>query len=97
MSAKACLVTATMADGTRHSVEVTAETLFEAAAEAAGLLCKNAWVGVVGPATKFEVKVQEPAVVHHVTMQQLMRWLDGATPSPNEMVRKKKLKERLAS
>jgi hypothetical protein len=44
----------------------------------------------------FGVEVKEPAVRHQVTMLQIRRWLDGATKSPNELVRKERLKRSLA-
>jgi hypothetical protein len=44
-------------DGIRHSVEVNAERLFEAAAEAAGLLQKNDWTAPIGgPGSGFRWK-----------------------------------------
>jgi hypothetical protein len=33
---------------------------------------------------------------HTLSVQQIKRWLDGASISPNEMVRKQKLKAMLA-
>lgn len=36
-------------------------------------------------------------VKHEVTLQEVQRWLDGASTSPNDMVRKLKLKEMVAS
>jgi hypothetical protein len=49
----------------------------------------------LGPGTHLEVRVHEPAVTHTLSLQQLKRWLDGATISPNEKVKKEKLKELL--
>ena len=48
-----------------------------------------------GPATRLDVQVNTPAVRHEVTVQQIQRWLKGASISPNEMVRKAKLKAML--
>ena len=50
----------------------------------------------IGTATKLEVKVREPATKHTVTMWQIQRSLDEATPSPNERVKKDRLKALLS-
>jgi hypothetical protein len=46
----------------------------------------------IGAATKIEVAVREPATIHTVTLQQIERWLSGATISPIERVRKERLR-----
>ena len=90
---RTCLVSLTDARGIRHSVEVVAETLFEAAILGLGILRSDTWVeGAVGAATKIEGEVREPATKHAVTLQQIERWLSGATISPNERVKKDRLK-----
>jgi hypothetical protein len=55
------------------------------------------WIERVGPATVFDVEVREPATKHAITLQQIERWLDGATASPNEGVKKAKLKNLMLS
>jgi hypothetical protein len=97
MPAKTCLVSITDHKGSRHSVEVSAETLFEAAAEAAGLFRKHDWIEGVGDGARFEVEVKQPNVRHQVSMPQIKKWLEAAPTSPSELIRKKKLKELLAS
>src|SRR4051812_5959583 len=97
MAAKTCIVSITDPKGSRHSVEVSAETLFEAAAEAASLLRMNAWIEGVGDGARFEIEVKQPTVRHQVSMPQIKKWLEAAPTSPSELVRKKKLKELLAS
>ena len=52
--------------------------------------------GVIGPAVPLEVEVRAPVTKHTITLSQVKRWLDGAVNSPNEMVKKTKLKELLA-
>jgi hypothetical protein len=39
----------------------------------------------------------EPAAVHFLLVAQLTRWLDGGATNPAELVKKKRLKELLAS
>ena len=50
------------------------------------------WVSGDGPGATLEVSVVPPAVKHSVSVQQVVRWLDGVTTSPKERVKKEKLK-----
>jgi hypothetical protein len=95
MAPRTCLVSLTDLRGTKHTVEVNADSLYEAAALGLSHLKKNAWVPKPGPATMLEVEVREPTVRHQVSVQQLTRWVDGASTSPNEQVTKQKLKAML--
>jgi hypothetical protein len=51
--------------------------------------------GIIGLATRLEIQILEPGVVQTVSVQQIRRWLSGATASPNERVRKDRLKAML--
>jgi hypothetical protein len=42
--------------------------------------------------TVLVIKVREPITKHAISIQQVERWLDGATASPNEAVKKARLK-----
>ena len=97
MTAKACRVSFTDLDGVRHSVEVTADSLYEAAVLGLRALKKSAWVEAVGPGTRLEIQVMEPAAVHVLLVAQLTRWLDGGATNPADFMKKKRLKELLAS
>jgi hypothetical protein len=44
-----------------------------------------------------DIEVREPAARHAITMMQVQRWLEAASTSPNEGVKKAKLKDLLAS
>jgi hypothetical protein len=96
MPPKTCTVSVSGVRGSRHSVEVLADTLYEAAALGLKLLRDDGWVDQPGPATRLQIEVKAPAVRHEVTVQQIQRWLEGASISPNEMVRKAKLKAMLS-
>lgn len=50
-----------------------------------------------GPATRLDVEVKEAVVRHKVTIQQVQKWLDESGTNPNEIARKRKLKELSAS
>ena len=53
---------------------------------------QDPWLERVGPATVLDVEVRQPATRHAVTLQQVERWLAGATPNPTEASKKAKLK-----
>jgi len=76
----------------RHTVEVQAESLYEAAILAVRTFKADPWIEDLGPSTPLEIEVREPAAKHAITMHQVERWLNGASVSPNEMVKKTKLK-----
>jgi hypothetical protein len=96
MSPKACSVSCACTTGVRHTVEVTAESLYEAAVLGLSLLKKHGWVDPIGPGTEIQVQVKEPPVTHSVSVSQLKRWVEGIAVSPDELLRKNRLKALLA-
>jgi len=82
--------------GVRHSVEVTSESLYEAAILGISLLRRDEWADPIAPGTPLEIQVREPATTHVVTVAQLRRWVDGVAVSPDETLKKRRLKELLA-
>jgi hypothetical protein len=89
---RSCAVSFKDVRGVRHTAEVEAESLYEAAVLAVTRFRKDPWIEQVGPGTVLDVEVREPATRHALSLQQVERWLDGATSSPNESVKKAKLK-----
>ena len=73
-----CTVSFTSATGISHSVTVEAETLFEAAGLGLGRLKADGWVEGLGPGSKLEIEVREPATCHTVSVQQLQRWIGSS-------------------
>jgi hypothetical protein len=96
VAARTCIVTVIDLRGIRQSVEVTAETVFEGAARALSALRRDAWIDGIGPATRLEIQVPQPAVTHTVTVQQLERWANGSAVNPDERIRKDQLQAILA-
>jgi len=82
--------------GVRHSVEVTAETLYEAVGLGLSVLSKEGWADQIAPGTELQVEVREPATTHTVTVAQLRRWCDGVAVSPDEVLKRKRVKAMLA-
>jgi hypothetical protein len=92
MAAKICSVSFVDVRGVRHGVEVEAESLYEAAVIAVRRFRKDPWVEQVGSAVVLDVEVREPSTKHAISLQQVERWLVGATTNPNEASKKAKLK-----
>jgi hypothetical protein len=92
---RTCTVSFRSPSGIAHSVDVQAESLYEAAALGLGLLKRDGWIEGLGPATKLEIAVRQPAANHVVSVQQLERWLNSVTASPADVLRKSKLKQLL--
>jgi hypothetical protein len=92
-----CAVSFADGRGIRHTVEVQAESLFEAAILGVHTFRGDPWIEHVGPAMVLDIEVREPAAKHAITMMQVERWLEGASTSPNEGVKKAKLRDLLGS
>ena len=96
MALRTCTVSFTGPSGVRHSVEVAAESIYEAAALGVAALKNSRWTDAIAPGTELEVQVREPATRHRVTVQQIRRWCDGIAVSPDETLKKRRLKQLLA-
>lgn len=92
MPLKKCAVSFTDVRGIRHSAEVEAESLYEAAVQGIRRLNQDPWIERIGPGTKLEIEVREPSTKHVLSVEQVERWLAGATANPTEATKKKKLK-----
>jgi hypothetical protein len=83
-------------DQTAHSIDVTAETLYEAIAQALATLRVYAWVGDIGKGlTTVTVKVRHPEVTHVVKIQDFENWLKRGCRSPAETALKMRLRKLL--
>jgi hypothetical protein len=91
-----CTVSFTGPSGVRHSIEVTAESIYEAAALGVAALKRDGWVEEIAPGIELEIQVREPATCHRLTLQQIRRWCDGVAVSPDETLKKRRLKGLLA-
>jgi hypothetical protein len=93
MPPKPCLVTLTDNDGVRHQVEVSAESLYEAAVLALAAFKADDWTEQIGPATRLLVEARALAVSHILSVQQVQRWLERSAGSPNDIARRRRLKD----
>jgi hypothetical protein len=87
-----CVVSYLDTSGIRHTVEVEASGLYEAAALALRTFRQHGCdPGVMG---KLEVEVRS-TITHTLTVQRLQSWLDGGAKNPKEAVLKERLQELL--
>ena len=77
-------------------MDVTAESIYEAAALGVPALKGDGWADVIVPGTELEIQVREPATCHRITVLQIRRWCDGVAASPDETLKKRRLKQLLA-
>ena len=94
MALRTCTVSFSGPSGIRHSVDVTAESVYEAAALGVSALRKNGWADAVALGTELEIQVRPPTF-HCITVHQIHRWCDGIATSPDETLKKRKLKQLL--
>ena len=91
---RTCTVAIRDVGDVEHSVEVTAETLYEAIATALAALQQDNWVGEIGKGfTTVSVLVQQPPVKHEVKMKDFLSWLNRQGRSPAEVILKQKLEK----
>ena len=86
-----CRVSYQDSDGIRHSVEVTAETLYEAAVLGMTTLRAAGWMDA--PNLMIEVAVKAPETTHSIKSSVLAAWLSRSGKSPREQALKSRLLE----
>lgn len=91
---RTCAVSFLDPSGIRHSTEVTAETLYEAAVLGIRAISQE-WGIEPAQLTPIEIEVRAPATLHSVTLRHIRQWLDGASRSPKERVLRDRLREML--
>lgn len=71
------------AQGIEHSVDVTAESLFEAVAQAWRIFGESEWTADGGrPPSVFVVRVKHPEIEHKVRTQDFETWLAAGAEEP---------------
>jgi len=83
-------VSITGRDGVRHSVELTAGSLFEAASAALAGFRQHRWaVDALTPNAVVRVEVQLPPTVHEVPLKAIEQWQQSPTTSPKDYIVKR--------
>jgi hypothetical protein len=76
-------------EGVEHSVEVSADSLYEAVVRALAVLRDAEWAGDIGHGqTTVRVVVKQSEAEHKVRMRDFEAWLDSNGRSPAEMALK---------
>lgn len=98
MALRTCRVTCRDAQGVEHSVQVTAQSLYEAVAQALRLFREDDWTEAPerGPSTVV-VSIKQPEVEHRVRIKDFQNWLESAGRSPAEMALKGRLRDIIGS
>jgi hypothetical protein len=93
-----CTVSCCDLNGVEHTVEVTADSLYEAVAQGLRVFRENDWIDEVGRGqTTIAVAVSHPEVQHKVRVQDFERWLESQGRTPAEMSLKARLRDLLES
>lgn len=93
MVVKTCRVTCRDSLGVAHTVDVTAQTLYEAVAQALRLFRENDWADDAQRVPALvTVRVKQPEMEHTVRTRDFESWLDSAPRSPAEMALKVRLR-----
>jgi hypothetical protein len=93
--ARACTVSFNGHDGIRHSVNVQAETLYEAVVLAIRAFREHDCAP--GAASELDVEAKSPTVTHTVSLAKVQDWLRSSAKSPSDKIMKERLKGLLAS
>jgi hypothetical protein len=76
-----------------HQLDVTAETRYEAVAQALAIVRGHDWVGDIGTGlTTVTVKVRNPEITHIVKIRDFENWVNRSCKSPADMVLKTRLR-----
>jgi len=84
-----CIVSYLDSEGLRHTVEVEAGSLDEAAVLAIRTFRQHDCEP--GPAARLEIEVRS-SVIHTITPMRVHEWLNGGAKSPREAVTKERLR-----
>jgi hypothetical protein len=95
VSLKTCIVSYKDRDGFRHCVEVEAESLNEAVAQAYKSFHEHGCAP--GIMQELEVAVRTPVVTHTTNLKRVREWMESAGKSPKEAMQKYRVKELLSA
>jgi hypothetical protein len=87
MAVRTCKVTCRDPPGVEHTVEVSAQSVFEAVAQALRVFREYEWCDLA-LAASVVVRITQPAVEHRMQLRDFYNWLEAAGKSPAEMTLK---------
>lgn len=86
-----CRVSFTDTNGIPHDVEVQADSLYEAVAQAVAEFRQDALTEDVGPMTEFVIAVNRPVVEHRIRLNQVTRWCQGTRDGPAGIIKRQRI------
>jgi len=93
MPVRSCRVSIKDMEGVKHTVEVTAETLYEAVALGLVAVRGNDWVtGIAQGMNTVQVSVVDVPIEHSVKLQDFQSWLERTTGAPKELSKRSRIK-----
>lgn len=92
-----CTVRFEDADGTGHTVTVSASSLYEAVGLAVQAFTAQPWTPPVPPAAPLFVEVRQPAVEHRVTLQTVRQWAGATANSPADRLHRQRVNALLST
>jgi hypothetical protein len=93
MSVRSCNVTIEDMNGVKHTVDVTAGSLYEAVALGMAAIRTDEWVtGIAQGLNPVKVRVTNVAVEHEVKLMDFTKWLERDGGSPREMTERKRIR-----
>lgn len=93
MAEKSCRVTVSDMDGTAHTVQITASTLYEAVARGLAAIRGNEWVaGIAQGLNVVKVSVASVSIERQVKMQDFTNWLDRKGGSPRDVADRQRVR-----
>ncbi len=94
MPVRTCRVSCRDAQGVEHTVQVTAQSLYEAVAQALRVFREDVWSEDPNRgAASVVVTINQPQVEHRGRIKDFENWLDSAGRSPAEMALKSRLRD----
>jgi hypothetical protein len=93
MAVRTCRVTCRDAQGVEHTVQVTAQSLFEAVAQALRVFREHDWSNDPSGSASVVVTIKPAEVEHRVRIKDFQSWLESAPKGPAEMALKRRLRE----
>jgi hypothetical protein len=93
MAARSCRVTVQDLEGITHSVEVTAESLYEAVAQGLAALRGREWIAGLQQQGMVKVSVADVRVEHQVKLSDFTQWVEKpGGKSPREVIQRKRVR-----
>ena len=98
MSISKCIVRLKDCHDTEHSVEVYAETLYEAVLRGLNRLADVGWESTANQTvSRVEVEIQQEPTRHIVDVPKLLKWIEEKSMYPAQETRKAKLRKLLST